>query len=144
MTNAQQTTERQWNKVMPGPGADQRHKLPMTMEQAPDVAAEEVSRIGAEGPPADARAGPGMLLGEILASILIVLLLATGMTIWLGWAAGVAVLAICMVALVLNPVVAATWSRMADRQKVIKEHHDAVDAQTQGFQYSNERPPPLL
>jgi len=144
MNNAQTTSERQWNMVTPGPGADQRFRLPMTMEQPSGEAAEEVSRIGTEGAPADAQAGPGMLLGEILASILIVLLLATGMTIWLGWAAGVAVLAICMVALALNPVVAATWSRMAVRQKVINEHHDTVDAKTDDQMYPHDKPPPLL
>lgn len=93
--------------IMPGPASE---------------VAEEVAAEGVEGRPADVRAGPRMLWGELLIVLVLVVGAAAGAGIWLGWQGGLAVLAVGTLALLLNPVVGATLGRARDRDVVAHRH----------------------
>lgn len=80
--------------------------------------AEEVAAEGVEGRPADVRAGPRMLWGELAIVVALVVGSAVALGIWLGWLAGLAGLGFGILALLFNPVVGATLNRAHDRDVV--------------------------
>lgn len=95
---------------------------PLVMPGPREQVAEEVASIGVEGRPADAKAGPGMLWMELKIVGLIVLAISIIIGWWMGWAVGLAVLAISWLMLLFNPVVGATLNRAHDRKVVAKRH----------------------
>lgn len=95
--------------------------MPLIMPASRSIAAEDISRIGVEGTPGDARSGPGLLRLELVALVLILSSVAVGAAAWLGWAAGLAVLGWFALAIVFNPVFWATILRIKDRRRATHE-----------------------
>jgi len=102
------------------PAGKSPESSPMQMPAPPEVAARDVARIGVEGRPADAKAGPRMLRMQMLFFALGLLVLSGGVALWLGWQLGLALLVLSMLALLLNPVFGATGMRADDREKAAR------------------------
>ncbi|HPO92644.1 MAG TPA: hypothetical protein PL072_04145 [Phycisphaerales bacterium] len=92
--------------------------LPMHMPAARDTAAEDIRRTSHEGLPGDPKAGPGLLAVEIAVIVGVLLLVAIGVSVTIGWELGVVVLALGLVGLFWNPVIGTTILRIRDRRDV--------------------------
>ncbi len=109
------------SEVAKGPAPATDGDMPLHMPAPKAIAAEDISRVGVEGMPGDPRSGPGMLRLELVALLVIFLLVAVGTAVWLGWAAGLAMLGWVGLSVVFNPVFWATMLRIKDRRRVTHE-----------------------
>lgn len=101
--------------------------MPLQMPAGEYEAADDISFAGAEGRPADAKAGPGLLAIEIAFVALGLGLVALGVSIWIDWQIALVILALGLVALAWNPVIAAMLFRIRDRQKAAEVERENVN-----------------
>lgn len=108
----------------PKPQSDDPHDsaphLPLSIDGSPESAARRVQAVSVEGRPADAKSGPGRLILEMGAMMLVVLIFA-GVGWIFDWRLGAAILAIGLLATLFNPVMWATANRVAERKVVTDE-----------------------
>ena len=95
--------------------------LPVDMPASRAQAARDIDRIGVEGRPADAKAGPGLLTLELAALLVGVVVLAAAFGAWAGWRLGVIILVVGLLGLAANPVIAATGMRIRDRKQAAED-----------------------
>jgi hypothetical protein len=69
--------------------------------------------------------GPGTLRVELLAMVAIIIVAGAIAAMWGGWGAGLLVWTIGPIALAVNPVMWAGFSRVRDREDVLQARHDA-------------------
>lgn len=100
----------------------QRPILPMHIEGGREEVAEEISQVGPEGRPADPKAGPGWLAADVAFVVVLLAIVSLTAGLWLGWTAGLAALAIAMIAVAFNPVALAALQRMKDKRMVADRH----------------------
>lgn len=103
-------------------GPDRREEHVFIMPGPPEEVADEVAAEGVEGRPADVKAGPRMIWGELLAAMGLVIAASVAVGIWLGWLVGLAVLGFGTLAMLVNPVVGAALGRAHDRDVVAHRH----------------------
>lgn len=109
-----------------------RSALVMTMPGTAEESAQDTAAVGTEGAPANPKAGPGILWGQLAVALLVLLGLSVATGWWFGWAPGIAAFAISIVAFFLNPVVGATIARARDRQMVV-EYRTGTDGGQRGI-----------
>ena len=84
-----------------------------------------IDSTSCEGRPSDPMSGPGTLRVELLTMVAIVIVAGAIAAMWGGWEAGLLVWTIGPIALVVNPVMWAGFSRVRDREDVLQARHDA-------------------
>lgn len=100
-----------------------RPGLPMSIEGPREELADEIGALSPDGRPAHPHAGPGTLVVLVVAVFIVFVLIAFGLSWWLGWFAGVAMLAIGTLAIALNPAVLANLQRLKERGTVADRHN---------------------
>lgn len=108
----------------------QEPKMPMTMPGSPEQLAAEIQGIGVEGLPADAKAGPGMLVAQMIGWAVLMVALCAIAGLWLGWTPALVMVGFLVIATMLNPVMWATLARARDRVTIVKIHEDEMKVQS--------------
>jgi hypothetical protein len=111
------------------PRAAAQASMPMTIQGPRDEIGHEIAALSPDGEPAHPKDGPGTLAASVGLVALGVVLIAVALGWWLGWAGGVAALAIGAVAVLFNPSVIATLFRMKER-KTVADRHNHLPAST--------------